>query len=158
MGVKPFRTTPKSASAERCFRALGATMDMSHPITSPLNHSRQGVFSHRCLRKASAADPVITRLGGSAGIAGLKRLPRDVACMMGREHHLPVLLGDGPHGLAPVAPLPHAQTAKHEGAGIARIMEEMQHTGMTEIAPHQIAPLGAMVETAGKAQSLVPKP
>ena len=29
----------------------------------------QGVFSHRCLRKASAADPVITGLEGSAGIA-----------------------------------------------------------------------------------------
>src|SRR5437588_7342277 len=34
------------------------------------NRSCQGIFSHRCLRKASAADPVITRLRGSAGIAG----------------------------------------------------------------------------------------
>src|SRR5437773_1638991 len=36
------------------------------------NRSRQGIFSHRCLRKASAAEPVITELGGSAGIAGGK--------------------------------------------------------------------------------------
>src|SRR5262249_8881464 len=39
-----------------------------HPRTS--NRSSQGVFSHRCLRKASAAHPVSTGLGGSAGIAG----------------------------------------------------------------------------------------
>jgi hypothetical protein len=51
-------------------RALGATLAMGNPITSISNRSRQGVFSHRCLRKASAADPVITGLGGSAGIAG----------------------------------------------------------------------------------------
>src|SRR5262249_29009216 len=38
-----------------------------HPRTS--NRSSQGVFSHRCLRKASAAHPVSTGLGGSAGIA-----------------------------------------------------------------------------------------
>src|SRR5215510_1957069 len=69
MDAKPFRTKPKRASAERCFRALGATLDMRTPITSTCNRSRQGVFSHRCLRKARTADPVITGLGGSAGIA-----------------------------------------------------------------------------------------
>jgi hypothetical protein len=36
----------------------------------------QGVFSHCSLRKASAANPVITGLGGSAGIAAL--LPEPV--------------------------------------------------------------------------------
>src|SRR5256714_13620381 len=70
MVAKPLRTKRKSASAERCVRALGATMDMGPPITRTSHRSSQGVFSHRCLRKASAANTVITGLEGSAGIAG----------------------------------------------------------------------------------------
>src|SRR3954451_11212705 len=69
MVAKPLRTKRKSASAERCLRALGATMDMGPPITRTSHRSSQGVFSHRCLRKASAANTVITGLEGSAGIA-----------------------------------------------------------------------------------------
>src|SRR5216683_4240416 len=69
MVAKPLRTKWKSASAERCLRSLGATMDMGNPITRTSKRSSQGVFSHQCLRKASSADPVITGLGGSAGIA-----------------------------------------------------------------------------------------
>src|SRR5438132_12277714 len=45
-------------------------MAMANPVTRPSNRSRQGLFSHRCLRKASSTDPVIIGLGGSAGIAG----------------------------------------------------------------------------------------
>jgi RNA polymerase sigma-70 factor, ECF subfamily len=44
-------------------------MDMENPITRTSNRSSQGLFSHRGLRKARAADTVITGLGGSAGIA-----------------------------------------------------------------------------------------
>src|SRR5262249_13963476 len=44
-------------------------MAMRNPITRTLHRSSQGVFSHLCLRKASAADSVITGLAGSAGIA-----------------------------------------------------------------------------------------
>src|SRR2546430_16280196 len=69
MVAKPLRTKGKSASAERCLRALGATMAMGNPITRTSHRSSPGVFSHQCLRKASAADTVITGLGGSAGIA-----------------------------------------------------------------------------------------
>src|SRR5437762_3013950 len=69
MVAKPLRTKRKSASAERCLRALGATMDMGPPITRTSHRSSQGVCSHRCLRKASAANTVITGLEGSAGIA-----------------------------------------------------------------------------------------
>ena len=69
MVAKPLRTKWKSASAERCLRSLGATMDMGNPITRTSQRSSQGVFSHQCLRKASSSDPVITGLGGSAGIA-----------------------------------------------------------------------------------------
>src|SRR2546421_3548535 len=69
MVAKPLRTKRKSASAERCVRALGATMDMGSPITRTTHRSSQGVFSHRCLRKASAANTVITGLEGSTGIA-----------------------------------------------------------------------------------------
>ena len=46
-------------------------MDMGSPITRTSHRSSQGVFSHRCLRKASAANTVITGLEGSAGIAGV---------------------------------------------------------------------------------------
>src|SRR2546430_10042379 len=67
--AKPLCTKRKSASADRCFRPCGATMDMENPITRRSKRSSQGVFSHLCLRKASAADTVITRLGGSSGIA-----------------------------------------------------------------------------------------
>jgi hypothetical protein len=55
-------------------------------------------------------------------LVGLKRLPRDVAHVMGREHHLPVLLGDGPYGGVPVEAATHAHAAKHKRARIARIM------------------------------------
>src|SRR6266568_2984561 len=67
--AKPLCTKRKSASAERCFRPCGATIDMENPITRRSKRSSQGVFSHRCLRKASSADTGITRLGGSSGIA-----------------------------------------------------------------------------------------
>src|SRR5438094_4090699 len=68
--AKPLCTKRKSASADRCFRPCGATMDMENPITRRSKRSSQGVFSHLCLRKASSADTVVTRLGGSSGIAG----------------------------------------------------------------------------------------
>src|SRR5215510_5456043 len=44
MCAKPFRTKRKRASAERCLRILGATVDMGNPITSTCNRSRQGYF------------------------------------------------------------------------------------------------------------------
>src|SRR5438874_10701996 len=85
MVAKPLRTKRKSASAERCVRALGATMDMGPPITRTSHRSSQGVFSHRCLRKASAANTVITRLEGSTGIAGV--FAGDASCHgEGRRH------------------------------------------------------------------------
>src|SRR5262249_22589584 len=69
MWSKPVCTNRKSASAERCLRALGATLAMGIPVMRRSKHSRQGVFSHQGLRKASAADPVNTGLAGSAGMA-----------------------------------------------------------------------------------------
>src|SRR5262245_22072102 len=51
-------------------------MDMRNPITSTLKCASQGVLSHRCLRKASAADSVITGFEGSAGIAELGTVRR----------------------------------------------------------------------------------
>ena len=39
------------------------------PSREQQNRSSQGVLSHQCLRKASAADPEITGLGDPAGIA-----------------------------------------------------------------------------------------
>src|SRR6266568_4657666 len=75
--AKPLCTKRKSASADRCFRPCGATMDMENPITRRSKRSSQGVFSHLCLRKASSADTVVTRLGGSSGIADLEIVLKD---------------------------------------------------------------------------------
>src|SRR5437588_13106927 len=75
MWSKPVYTNRKSASAERCLRALGATLAMGIPVMRRSKHSRQGVFSHQGLRKASAADPVNTGLAGSAGMAAQEPTP-----------------------------------------------------------------------------------
>src|SRR2546430_12801778 len=76
MWSKPVYTNRKSASAERCLRALGATLAMGIPVMRRSKHSRQGVFSNQGLRKASAADPVNTGLAGSAGMAADKATRR----------------------------------------------------------------------------------
>src|SRR5215813_10669317 len=75
MWSKPVCTNRKSASAERCLRALGATLAMGIPVMRRSKHSRQGVFSHQGLRKASAADPVNTGLAGSTGMADTNTTP-----------------------------------------------------------------------------------
>src|SRR5215468_9387226 len=67
--VKSLCTKRKSASADRCLRTCGAMMDMEDPVTRTSHCSSQGLFSHRGLRKARAADTVIIGLGGSAGVA-----------------------------------------------------------------------------------------
>src|SRR5713101_714442 len=68
-------TKRKSASAPRCLRCLGATIDIVNSITRTANRSGQGVFSHRCLRKANTEDTVITGLGGLPGITAPGRGP-----------------------------------------------------------------------------------
>src|SRR6266851_6938394 len=68
MLAKLLCTKRKSASAPRCLRCLGATIDIVNSITRTANRSGQGVFSHRCLRKANTEDTVITGLGGLPGI------------------------------------------------------------------------------------------
>src|SRR5436309_14199525 len=42
MVAKPLRTKPKSASAERCLRSLGATIDMATPDMETSNCSCEG--------------------------------------------------------------------------------------------------------------------
>ena len=54
-------------------------MDIGNPSEGTSHRARQGVFSHRCLRKASAADTVITGSEGSAGIADALRLLGEIA-------------------------------------------------------------------------------
>ena len=46
--AQPRRTTGKSASAERGWRAWGATMALGYPITRTAPRASQGVWSHRC--------------------------------------------------------------------------------------------------------------
>src|SRR4029453_8772460 len=77
MGSRPVCTNRKSASAERCLRALGAILAMGIPVMRRSKHSRQGGFSHQGLRKASAADPGNTGLAGSAGMADQELLLRN---------------------------------------------------------------------------------
>src|SRR2546427_10124255 len=46
MSAKPLRTRSKSASAERCLRPLGATIDMATPDPKTSNgFSVQGIFA-----------------------------------------------------------------------------------------------------------------
>src|SRR4029453_6382192 len=85
MWSKPVCTNRKSASAERCLRALGATLAMGIPVMRRSKHSRQGVFSHQGLRKASAADPVNTGLAGSTGMAASEAVPNTPA--LGYSHN-----------------------------------------------------------------------
>src|SRR5918995_119893 len=42
MVAKPLRTKPKSASAERCLRSLGATRDIATPDMETSNYSCEG--------------------------------------------------------------------------------------------------------------------
>src|SRR6266849_10936297 len=81
MLAKLLCTKRKSASAPRCLRCLGATIDIVNSITRTANRSGQGVFSHRCLRKANTEDTVITGLGGLPGITvpGQALAPHDLA-------------------------------------------------------------------------------
>ena len=50
-------------------KVADAVIEAGNPLTKTSHRASQGVFSHRCLRKASAANTVITGLEGSAGIA-----------------------------------------------------------------------------------------
>src|SRR2546428_10224580 len=69
MVAKPLRTKPKSASAERCLRSLGATIDMATPDMETSNCPVRGVLSHGGLRKGNQEVAVITGFYRSPGIA-----------------------------------------------------------------------------------------
>src|SRR6266700_902326 len=72
MVAKPLRTKPKSASAERCLRSLGATIDMATPDMETSNCPVRGVLSHGGLRKGNQEVAVITGFYRSPGIAGIE--------------------------------------------------------------------------------------
>src|SRR4029453_6892831 len=112
MWSKPVCTNRKSASAERCLRALGATLAMGIPVMRRSQRSSQGLFSHQCLRKAMAADPVRTGLAGSAGIAGVDEMPlrEYLAHLRGGEM---AVSADQDMGLGPVA-TPKGQEPNHD--------------------------------------------
>src|SRR5215216_3982946 len=67
-------------------------MDMANPVTRTSHRSRQGVLSHQGLRKASSANPVITGLGGSAGIAEVFSDIADFRQSRGKRHPLSAIL------------------------------------------------------------------
>src|SRR5216684_5778119 len=70
MLAKPFRTKRKSASAERCLRPLGATIDITPPHVKAVNRvSVRGILSHGGLRKDNPDIKVITGFYRSPGIA-----------------------------------------------------------------------------------------
>src|SRR2546430_15294862 len=80
MVATPLRTKPKSASAERCLRSLGATIDMATPDMETSNCPVRGVLSHGGLRKGNQEVAVITGFYRSPGIA-----ERFVGKKLGRE-------------------------------------------------------------------------
>src|SRR6516225_4864824 len=59
----------KEGISREMLACFGSNHGHRKPLTRTSYRSSQGIFSHRCLRKASAAVPGITGLGGSAGIA-----------------------------------------------------------------------------------------
>src|SRR5467141_997962 len=70
MLAKPFRTKRKSASAERCLRPLGATIDIAPPHVKAVHRvSVRGILSHGGLRKDNPDIKVITGFYRSPGIA-----------------------------------------------------------------------------------------
>src|SRR6266446_2308367 len=71
MLAKPFRTKRKSASAERCLRPLGATIDIAPPHVKAVHRvSVREILSHGGLRKDNPDIKVITGFYRSPGIAG----------------------------------------------------------------------------------------
>src|SRR6266516_1263998 len=80
MVAKPLRTKPKSASAERCLRSLGATIDMATPDMETSNCPVRGVLSHGGLRKGNQEVAVITGFYRSPGIAGEHALLAEYHC------------------------------------------------------------------------------
>src|SRR6266849_7459191 len=72
MLAKPFRTKRKSASAERCLRPLGATIDITPPHVKAVHRvSVRGILSHGGLRKDNPDIKVITGFYRSPGIAAM---------------------------------------------------------------------------------------
>src|ERR1700675_82546 len=69
MGAKLWCPQRKSASAQRCLRGVGGTIDRVNPLTSTAHRARQGVFSPQCLRKGNWESAVVTGFCRSPGIA-----------------------------------------------------------------------------------------
>src|SRR5467141_1756665 len=79
MLAKPFRTKRKSASAERCLRPLGATIDIAPPHVKAVHRvSVRGILSHGGLRKDNPDIKVITGFYRSPGIAELVKSKNSV--------------------------------------------------------------------------------
>src|ERR671923_624311 len=74
--AKPLCTKRKSASADRCFRPCGATMDITPPDMRTSNRFCEGEFSHSSLRKGNGNVEVAIGFGHSPGIAD-KNLKND---------------------------------------------------------------------------------
>lgn len=95
------------------YRHVVATAATQHQALQEGGACPWGTFALETTRFGIVSEPLLI---------GLKHLPRDVARMMGREYHLPVLLGNRPYRGVPVDAAPHAHAAKHKRARIARIM------------------------------------
>src|SRR6266699_5967612 len=79
-----FRSKPKSASAERCLRSLGAMKPIAASEMELSNRSIvcvTGVLSHCGLRKANGKMGVVTGIRSLPGIAGFRaRISAGVSC------------------------------------------------------------------------------
>src|SRR6267142_1169089 len=102
-------------------------MAIGNPSEGTSHRARQGVFSHRCLRKASAADPVIPGSEGSAGIAVQRTTDF--------------------HDEITDARLPEAADVVHDAAALAAIIARL----LSRILGALNAPFGPIVATRGEA-------
>ena len=67
--AKPLCTKQKRASADRCCRPCGATMDRTPPGMRPSNRFCEGAFSHSPLRKGNGNVEVVIGFCHPPGIA-----------------------------------------------------------------------------------------
>src|SRR6267143_193633 len=135
MLAKPFRTKRKSASAERCLRPLGATIDIAPPHVKAINKvSVRGILSHGGLRKDNPDIKVMTGFYRSPGIAALHLMADRVnaGCVkpLQQEQAQPIAHWRQRHGRRPLRTLmgfPDRAPPSYEGQPWGRIRVEKRH-------------------------------
>ena len=85
MPAKPCRTKRKSASAERCWRPLGAAIALGTPTCRKPMMSVRGTLSHGGLRKGNPDSQVMTGFYRSPGIAASNLISSGIGFLLGPD-------------------------------------------------------------------------